>query len=306
MERGEGPHRLAASRLLRTDRVGGELMPFDEYTGEDPFDQPTEPDQPPAKYPVPPCPNGVPLGPDGNCPPATRANPPPGPTSNFGPCPEGMEHGGGHPGNPCKPVQAASSGGGGYSGPSAPAFNPNAPQPGDDVEKQIWDYINGVLGGKNTAYNDQVVGNMKQDAFRTSTARAGVDKNALSEDLISRGIFRSGIASSGMSSIDRGASAQYSKAVGDINEKKALSDYQNKMQGLTMAQQWLDSKRNYLIQRESNSIQREIGLAQIKLGYAKITSEMELLKYQLAHQGGGGGYDPGFGGLPTIPVYQQP
>jgi hypothetical protein len=213
----------------------------------------------------------------------------PGPGSNFGPCPEGMEHGGGHPGNPCKPIQASSSGGGGGGVASPAAFNPNAPQPGDDVEKQIWDYINGVLTGKNTAYNDQVVGNMKADAFRTATGRAAADKNSLSEDLISRGIFRSGIASSGMSAIDRGASTQYSKAVGDINQQKALSDYQNKIQALTMAQAWLDSKRNYLLQKESNAIQREIGLAQIKLGYAKIASEKELLQLQLAHMGGGGG-----------------
>jgi hypothetical protein len=226
------------------------------------------------------------------------------PVSNRGGCPEGFEHGGGHPGNPCKPIQASSGGGGGYSGPSAAPFNPNAPQPGDDVEKQIWDYINGVLSGKNTAYTPEVVGNMKKNAFQTATGRAGADKDSLSEDLISRGIFRSGIASAGMSAIDRGASAQYSKAAGDIDTQKTLSDYQNKMQALTQAQAWLDSKRNYLIQRESNAIQREIGLAQIKLGYAKISSEMELLKYQLAHQGGGGGYDPGFAGLPGVPQWQ--
>ncbi len=266
-------------------------------------DQPDDPNGPDNRNPDEPppgggsqgpCPGGQPFGPDGKCP-ADPGNPVSEPAnSNRGSCPDGYEHGGGHPGNPCKPIQA-SSGGGGYSGPSASPFNPNAPAPGDDIEQAIWGHINDLLNGKSTAYNDQVVGNMKQDAFRTSTARAATDKNALSEDLISRGIFRSGIASSGMSSIDRSASAQYSKAVGDINQQKALSDFQTRMQALTMAQQWLDSKRNYLVQRESNSIQREVGLAQIKLGYAKISSEMDLLKYQLAHQGGGGGggtYDP--------------
>jgi hypothetical protein len=135
---------------------------------------------------------------------------------------------------------------------------------------------------------------MKNSAFQTATGRAASDKNTLGEDLISRGIFRSGIAASGMSSIDRGASAEYSKGVADIETKKALSDFQNRLAALTAAQQWLDSKRNYLVQRESNSIQREIGLAQIKLGYAKIASEKELLQLQLAHMGGGGGdnFDP--------------
>lgn len=247
--------------------------------------------------------NGVCLG--GPGPPAT---PPTTGGGNTGGCPEGEEHGGGHPGNPCKPIKAAPGGGGG-GGVSVPApFNPGAPQPGDDVEKTIWDYINGVLNGKNTAYSDQVVTNMKSNAFNAEAGRSSADKDALSEDLISRGIFRSGIAASGMSAINRGASARYTKAAGDIDTQKTLSDYQNRMQALTMAQTWLDSKRNYLLQKESNAIQREIGLAQIKLGYAKIASEKELLQLQLDRmgRGGGGGFDPGFGGLPSIPQYNQP
>lgn len=233
--------------------------------------------------------------------PAAPDTPTGGGGSNTGGCPEGYEHGGGHPGNPCKPIKAAPATGGG-GGVATPApFNPNAPQPGDDVEKTIWDYINGVLTGQNTAYSPQVVQNMKTNAFQTANSRSAADKNALSEDLISRGIFRSGIASSGMSAIDRSASAQFSKASGDIDQQKALADFANRMQALTQAQAWLDSKRNYLLQKESNAIQREIGLAQIKLGYAKIASEKELLQLQLAHMGNGGYQDPGFGGLPTIP-----
>jgi hypothetical protein len=157
------------------------------------------------------------------------------------------------------------------------------------VEKEIWDYINGILSGKNTAYSPTVVQNMNNSAFQTATGRAAADKQSLSDDLISRGVFRSGIAARGMSEIDRGASAQYSKDVRDIQTQKALSDFSNRMQALTAAQSWLDSKRTYLVQRESNAIQREIGLAQIKLGYAKIASEKELLQMQLAKMGGGGG-----------------
>jgi hypothetical protein len=170
----------------------------------------------------------------------------------------------------------------------------NLPSPGDDVEAEIWKYINGVLGGQNTAFNHKVVQGMKNSAFQTATGRAAADKQSLSDDLISRGIFRSGIAAKGMSDIDRGASAQYSKDVRDIKTQKALSDFSGRMQALNAAQAWLDSKRNYLVQRESNAIQREIGLAQIKLGYAKIASEKELLQLQLSKMGGGGGssFDP--------------
>jgi hypothetical protein len=263
--------------------------------GGGPTDDPTEPDNrlpdsdPGGGSGQGPCPGGKPLGADGKCPsPELPPTPAPGPASNFGPCPDGYEHGGGHPGNPCKPVQNAGGGGGG-GGTAAPPFNPYAPQPGDDVEKQIWDYINGVLTGKNTAYSHAVVKQQKNAAFQAATGRAAADKQSLADDLISRGMFRAGPAAAGMSSIDRGASAQYSKDVLDIHSKKALSDFANRMQALTAAQQWLDSKRNYLIQRESNAIQREIGLAQIKLGYAKIASEKELLQLQLAKMGGGGG-----------------
>jgi hypothetical protein len=187
-------------------------------------------------------------------------------------------------GGAAAPVVSYGGGGGGGG-----ATGPPAPDKGDDVESMILKYINDMLSGNMSPYTDQVVQNLKNQAFETHQGATRRRKDALSEELISRGMFRSGEAPQKFTDIGREEEAGYSKDVRDIYTQKTMADYQAKADALDRAQKWLDSRRTYLMQHESNEVQKKIGLAQVSLGYARIQAEKEMLQMQLSRGGGGGG-----------------
>jgi hypothetical protein len=153
----------------------------------------------------------------------------------------------------------------------------------------IRDYLTQAIGGQFDPYSAASITAMRNQAFREAMGGAARERQQLQEDLISRGMERAGERTRGFADIERGASAQLGQRFGQITIETTRANAENRLRVLGMMQQWLDAKRNYLLQKESNAITREIGLAQIKLGYAKIDAEKEMLQMQLARMGGGGG-----------------
>lgn len=226
---------------------------------------------------------------------------PTGPTGNgpVGPCPPGqaLSHGG-NPNNPlrCRPV---SGGGGGRGGPIAPhpvvPGGPHGAQTGvdgasqDSMSSTIWNTIQDALNGKFSPYDPSTIAAMKGQVFSAAMGRKAAGEQSVNDDLVSRGLARSGIGTSAHIDLENAANQAYTGGVTQIMIDKAQKEAAIKLQALDAAQKHLDSLRAYIVSRESNANQREIGLAQIQLGYAKIKSEKELLQMQLAKMGGGGG-----------------
>jgi hypothetical protein len=152
----------------------------------------------------------------------------------------------------------------------------------------IMAHIQGILSGQQVPFSDERVERLKGQALRTSQGRSEAARQALDEDLITSGMFRSGARVRGRQDIVRNEGAQYSQTAAGILNTAETENFKARTDALDRAQKWLDDKRNYLLQKESNDIQLRVGLAQIQLGYARIKAERDMLTQQLAARGGGG------------------
>jgi len=154
----------------------------------------------------------------------------------------------------------------------------------DDISKESWARIQSALGG----WDASTLERMKGQVFGAAMGRKAAGLESMSDDLLSRGLARSGIGAEGAIALENQAQQAYTGGVTNI----MIKEVEFKMAALDKAQKHLDSLRDYIVSRESNAIQREIGLAQIKLGYTKIEAERDMLTQELAARGGGGGNDP--------------
>ena len=207
-----------------------------------------------------------------------------------GGCPPGTTCGrGGHPGNPLRCRPSGAGGGAGAAGPARAAGGAGGAagipgvgvNDGTDFEGIIRNHILTAMKG----FDAPTLDRMKGQVFSAAMGRKAAGLESVNEDLVSRGLARSGIGAEAAIDLENKAQAEYTGGVTNIMIKEV--DY--KMQALDRAQKHLDSLRDYIVSRESNAIQREIGLAQIKVAYAKIAAEKENLQLTLAARGGGGG-----------------
>lgn len=164
----------------------------------------------------------------------------------------------------------------------------------DAMSSTIWNTINAALNGQ-FGWTDEQVARMKGQVFQAAMGRRDAGMESVNDDLVSRGLARSGIGARAAIDLNAGANRDYSAGVTNILIERENRSVELRMRALDAAQEHLNSLREYLIQRESNAIQRQIGLAQIDLGYARIKAEKQMLQMQLNARGGGGGgggFDP--------------
>ena len=92
---------------------------------------------------------------------------------------------------------------------------------------------------------------------------------------------RSGMVTDAMAGVQRTALSEYTGGVRKVLMDKAKSDVMLKVQGIKMAQSWLNDRRQYVLGLEGTQAQKELGLAQIRLGYARIRAQIQITQMQI-------------------------
>lgn len=183
-----------------------------------------------------------------------------------------------------KPVEAAPApGGGGVARSTAIEF------PDAEFDGRIKSFIDDLMSGKISQYSPDTLDYIRTDLIRNRERAKETARETIYSDAARRGMFRSGHTSARVDSAIREADATYSKDWTQVLIDKARSDVQMKLAGLERAQDWLNSRRQFILGKESNETQRKLGEAQIALGYARIAAEKEMMEMQLSRMGGGGG-----------------
>lgn len=178
---------------------------------------------------------------------------------------------------------AAPGGGGGGTRSTAIEF------PDAEFDGRIKSFIDDLMSGKISQYSPDTLDYIRTDLVRNRERAKETARETIYSDAARRGMFRSGQTSARVDSAIREADATYSKDWTQVLIDKARSDVQMKLAGLERAQDWLNSRRQFILGKESNETQRKLGEAQIALGYARIAAEKEMMEMQLSRMGGGGG-----------------
>lgn len=159
--------------------------------------------------------------------------------------------------------------------------------PDAEFDGRIKGFIDDLLAGKISQYDPNTMDYIRTDLIRNRERAKETAKDTVYADAARRGMFRSGQTSSRIDSAMREADSTYSRDWTQVLMDKARSDVQMKMAGLERAQDWLNSRRQFILGKESNDTQRRLGEAQIALGYARIEAEKEMTQMQLSRMGGG-------------------
>lgn len=170
-------------------------------------------------------------------------------------------------------------GGGGGAGGGGPYLDEGADLSGMDA--QIAESLRRGLSGEDAPFTDEMVRTLNQRALKTAKGQARANTEGLRDDLIARGLLRSGIYARGAEGIRSSAMSDYSSQAQDIRMQQITKNYEARMAGLDRAQNWVNAKRQYLLGKESNRIQYEVGMAQVGAAYARIAAEKEALNMQM-------------------------
>lgn len=178
------------------------------------------------------------------------------------------------------PVPQAGGGGGGGTGiPPATKAGPDA------YSNQLYDMmlkgIQDSMAGKFVPYGPDAINAIKSGLFQSSTGRAAAGKQALGQDLVRRGISRSGIAVEQNAAIDRSAASDYTGGVRDVLIKAAEANYQAKVNALQEARQIATLRQQYDLANARNELERNIANQNAQLAYFRIEQERKNLEAQL-------------------------
>jgi hypothetical protein len=123
---------------------------------------------------------------------------------------------------------------------------------GANIDKQIQQKFTRILSGEESRYSPKVMTQMKQGLFRESRGQAKASEDKAMTQAARFGVARGGVLQKRFQEIDTSSRAQYTQGVTQLMIEKANKEFDDKMGALNMAQQWLNSKRQY-----------DIGLRQI-------------------------------------------
>lgn len=145
---------------------------------------------------------------------------------------------------------------------------------------QIWDNLAPIMSGQQTRFSPEVMAQIDSKAKLATRGGAKVAKDALLRDAITRGFGRSPGAVD-LGSVERAASADYTKITTDARIKKAETDFLDRMMALEAAEKWLAQMQNYAATLDQTAAGREKAVAEIALGYARISAERDMLQQRL-------------------------
>jgi len=153
---------------------------------------------------------------------------------------------------------------------------------GWEHDDDIWGQIEGLMQGGTSAYDDATLNRIYGELHQAGQGRTRAAGMEIQMDALRRGMTRSGLVTDAMAGVQRSASADYTGGVRKVLMDKAKSDVMLKVQGIKMAQGWLNDRRQYVLGLEGTQAQKELGLAQIRLGYARIRAQIQMTQMQIS------------------------
>lgn len=150
--------------------------------------------------------------------------------------------------------------------------------PGSQIDKTIQEGFTGILSGKKKRFSDEVKQRHKTKLFSSIMSRKDAESRGLDQDLIGRGVARGGVMARGRTELRSQALQTYGEGVNELELQSAMAEFDDRMKALGLAQQWLNSRRQYEIGKEQIAAQREATAAQMSLGYARIKSSERIAR----------------------------
>lgn len=118
---------------------------------------------------------------------------------------------------------------------------------GQDVEGLIKEGFQDILSGKKGSFSDETFANLKQALFESTRGQAKASQNEALRTAALTGTFRSPATQRVMRDIDTSARSQFTQGVRELMIEKAKAEWSDRMQGLQMAQQWLQQRQSYVL-----------------------------------------------------------
>ena len=118
---------------------------------------------------------------------------------------------------------------------------------GQDVEALIKEGFQDILSGKKGSFSDETFANLKQALFESTRGQAKASQNEALRTAALTGTFRSPATQRVMRDIDTSARSQFTQGVRELMIEKAKAEWSDRMQGLQMAQQWLQQRQSYVL-----------------------------------------------------------
>lgn len=185
------------------------------------------------------------------------------------------------------PTTGGSGGSGGGGGGGVAKFDPWVPPAQTpfeaDLEKQLKDFLDNW--DKSVPFTDQVVTNLKTNAFKDSFGRVTANKNAIDADAVQRGIYRSTPRDNRIDAMVHGADSNFTTASRNIDTTAAQQNFQaqmtNRLAALDRAQAHVDKEREYLMTSEMNQFARQSKLAELALAYYTLSQQRWAIQKQL-------------------------
>lgn len=164
------------------------------------------------------------------------------------------------------------------------SLSPQLPMPDDHgINALLPEEYKKIIGGQ-TRYSPEVIDSLKGDLKRATSGQLTSTLRAVDEDAAGRGLERSGLRSdAGLQARMRSAS-DYTTGVQDVMQRKAETDFEDKLAAMDRAQGWLDQLRSFYLANESNLINRDQIRANLELMYMKMAQDRQSLMAQMANQ----------------------
>jgi hypothetical protein len=168
--------------------------------------------------------------------------------------------------------------GGGPGGPGG-GSGPFDSSPGG-IDAQIRALLAGIMGGQ-TRFGPEVMADIAAGAKGLQQSEVASGTEALNEDLARRGLSQSAAGASLAQDVRQQAAGRFDTTMRETRVKKAYSDFDDKMQGLKAAQDYINELHDYELGLDQNSIQREQIAANIAMARERIQAEAQNLMAQL-------------------------
>jgi hypothetical protein len=183
------------------------------------------------------------------------------------------------PGSSGVPLPGGSSSSGGQKMPAPERY---VPSPQDlELDETIMQGVRDAMSGKLNPFDPETIARMRAQSFQAAQGQGEQAKAAVSRDIASRGLGRSGIAVNQNASVDRATSAQVGKGMRDVLVTAAQENYKAKVSALERAQSYLDQRRQFALANLRSTQDYQIASSNINLGYARLAQEATNLEKQL-------------------------
>lgn len=118
------------------------------------------------------------------------------------------------------------------------------------VEDLIKSNFTDILEGKKGSFTDERLGLMKAGLFEETRAQQRASNQEAIAQAALTGTSRSGVLQRRFQDIDTSTRAEYTRGVREMLLEKAKAEWEDKMQGLQLAGDWLQQKRSYMIGKQ--------------------------------------------------------